>query len=260
MDERLQKVLAEAGVASRRAAERLIAEGRVAVNGVVVRTLGARVDPGRDVVTVDGRRVTVPSQKVYYVVHKPAGVVSTARDERGRPTVLDLVPADRRLFPVGRLDADSEGLLLLTDDGALAYRLTHPRYGVEKEYHVLVRGRPTPAALERLRTGIELEEGRTAPAQVGVLRRAGGHTWLRIVLRQGWKRQIRRMLAAVGYPVERLVRVRIGGLELDDLPPGAARRLTAAEAARALEGVDGPEAVEQDGSQGHRHRRPSGRR
>jgi 23S rRNA pseudouridine2605 synthase len=235
MKQRLQKVLAQAGVASRRAADQLVQAGRVTVNGAVVSEPGSQVDPERDVLAVDGRQVAVAPERAYYLVYKPIGYVSTAHDERGRPAVVDLVARDRRVYPVGRLDADSEGLVLLTDDGALAHRVTHPRYGVEKEYHVMVRGEPTRTALERLRAGVRLEEGRTAPAEVRVLRREPGWTWLSVVLRQGWKRQVRRMLAAVGHPVERLIRVRIGGLEVGGLRPGEARPLTAAEAGRALE-------------------------
>jgi 23S rRNA pseudouridine2605 synthase len=232
MEERLQKVLAHAGVASRRAAERLVQEGRVAVNGHVVRTLGTRVDPGRDAVVVDGQPLRLALGHTYLALHKPRGYMSTVRDERGRPTVLQLVQSDRRLYPVGRLDADSEGLLLLTDDGDLALHLTHPRYGVPKEYHALVRGVPDADALARLRRGVELEEGRTAPARVDLLATEGDRTWVRLVLKQGWKRQVRRMLAAVGYPVERLVRTRVGSLELGALPVGVVRALTDAEVAR----------------------------
>lgn len=251
-EERLQKALAHAGVASRRAAEALILQGRVAVNGEVVRALGTRVDLDRDTVTVDGRPIARRAARHYVLLHKPRGYVSTARDERGRPTVLDLVPTPTRLYPVGRLDADSEGLLLLTDDGDLALRLTHPRYKVPKEYHVLVPAPVPEEVLARLRSGVDLAEGRTAPAEVAVLRREPAGTWLRIVLRQGWKRQIRRMLAALGLPVERLVRVRIGGLTLGDLPAGTWRVLSPGEARRALE----EEYVARD----HRHRRPGGRR
>ena len=251
--ERLQKALARAGVASRRAAEQLIREGRVAVNGQVVRELGTRVDPARDRVTVDGQPLAPPAARHYVLLNKPRGYVSTARDEWGRPTVLDLVPREGRLYPVGRLDADSEGLLLLTDDGDFALRLTHPRYKVPKEYHVLVPA-PVPAeALVRLRAGVELAEGRTAPAEVAVLRHEPPGTWLRVVLRQGWKRQVRRMLAAVGLPVARLVRVRVGGLTLGDLPPGAWRALSPAEARRAL-------GSEEHAPRDHRHRRARGGR
>ncbi|HLH20997.1 MAG TPA: pseudouridine synthase [Chloroflexota bacterium] len=232
MEERLQKVLAHAGVASRRAAERLVQEGRVAVNGQVVRVLGARVDPAHDTVSVDGQPVRAVPDHVYLAVHKPRGYVSTARDERGRRTVLDLVSGSRRVYPVGRLDADSEGLLLLTDDGELALHLTHPRYGVPKEYHALVGGVPDDAVLAHLRGGIDLEEGRTAPAVVERLSDDGQRAWLRLVLKQGWKRQVRRMLAAVGCSVERLVRVRVGSLALGEWPAGAVRELTPAEVQR----------------------------
>jgi 23S rRNA pseudouridine2605 synthase len=248
MEQRLQKVLARAGVASRRAAERLVVEGRVAVNGAVVRTLGTRVDPERDVLTVDGRPVRVDVHPVYVLLHKPRGVVSTARDERGRPTVLDLVRVEQRVYPVGRLDADSEGLLLLTNDGELAYRLTHPRHAVPKEYHVLVRGQVSERALARLRAGVRLPEGCARADAVAALGREGTGTWLCLVLHQGWKRQVRRMLAAVGYRVERLIRVRIGGLTLGDLPAGQWRVLSPAEVARALE--------QGDAAADHRYRRP----
>jgi pseudouridine synthase len=233
--ERLHKALARAGVASRRAAERLVQAGRVAVNGQVVSTPGVVVDPDNDVITVDGQLVAAAVPPRYLLLNKPMGYVSTARDERGRPTVLDLVPAGGRVYPVGRLDADSEGLLLLTNDGEYALRVTHPRYGVEREYRVLVRGSLEPAALDRLREGVDLAEGRARPVRAEVLRVDRQQTWLMVVLRQGWKRQIRRMLAAVGYPVDRLVRVRMGGLTLGNLASGHWRELSAAEAGRVLE-------------------------
>ena len=246
MGERLQKVMARAGVASRRKSEELIRQGRVAVNGRVVRELGVRVDPTEDVITVDGKPLRLRAQHTYVVLHKPPGVITTVHDPWGRPTVLDLVQTEARVFPVGRLDANSEGLVLLTDDGELAYRLTHPRFQHEKEYHVLVTGRPTRRTLERLRRGVPLEDGVTAPAQVEVLRRAGRHTWLRIVLREGRKRQIRRMAEAVGHPVRRLIRVRIGPLRLGNLGPGEWRHLTRreVEALRQTAGLTGeaPEA------------------
>jgi 23S rRNA pseudouridine2605 synthase len=173
-------------------------------------------------------------------VNKPVGTVTTTSDPWGRPTVLDLAPRIGRLYPVGRLDADSEGLVLLTDDGELANRVMHPRYGCQKEYRALVRGEPTAEALERLRSGIELDDGRTAPAEVELAQPApGGRRWLRVTLREGRNRQVRRMLAAVGLPVERLRRVRIGPLELGGLPPGASRPLSKSEVAalRASTGV-----------------------
>ena len=228
-EERLQKVLAHAGIASRRRAEELITAGRVTVNGEVVKELGVKVNPRRDVVHVDGRQVGKPEQHVYFLLHKPRGVLSAAGDARGRRTVVDLVPSGARLYPVGRLDLESEGLILLTNDGELAYRLAHPRYEHEKEYRVLVEGRPAPEALDRLRKGVGMEGGWTLPAQVQVEREADSNTWLRIVLKEGRKRQIRRMVEAVGYRVLRLIRVRIGPLHLSDLKPGASRPLTAGE-------------------------------
>jgi pseudouridine synthase len=231
-------------VASRRHAEELILAGRVQVNGQPVTQLGAKVQPEGDEVQVDGRPVQAPAARVYLLLHKPAGVVTTASDPQGRQTVLDLLPSSlqaQRLFPVGRLDLDSEGLLVLTNDGALALRLTHPRFEQEKEYHALVRGRPAPAALEPLRRGLQLpgEARPTAPAQVRFLRAAHGRqdadapapgtSWLSVTLHEGRKRQVRRMLAAVGHPVLRLVRVRVGSLHLGDLPAGQWRALSAAE-------------------------------
>jgi 23S rRNA pseudouridine2605 synthase len=232
MAERLQKVLAHAGVASRRAAEQLVLDGRVAVNGEVVRILGTRVDLTHDAVTLDGQPLADRNARSYFALHKPRGYVSTARDERGRPTVLDLVPSPRRLYPVGRLDVDSEGLVLLTDDGDLALHLTHPRYGVPKEYRALVDGVPSAGALAQLRLGVALTEGRTAPAEVEALHSGPEGAWLRIVLRQGWNRQVRRMLDAVGHPARRLVRTRIGSLELGHLRVGQARTLRNQEIAR----------------------------
>jgi 23S rRNA pseudouridine2605 synthase len=222
--ERLQRFLARAGVASRRRAEDLIRGGRVAVNGRTVTDPAARVAAG-DEVRVDGRPV-VPEAPVVLALHKPAGYVSTARDPQGRPTVLDLVPAaGRRLYPVGRLDATSEGLLLLTNDGDLTQLLTHPRHGLPKTYRVRVDRTPGADALERLRRGVRLADGPTRPADVEL----EGDRWLRITIREGRHRQVRRMCAAVGLDVERLIRVAVDGLELGGLPPGACRALTAEE-------------------------------
>ncbi len=219
--ERLQKVLARAGYASRRRVEELIAEGRVTVDGEVAR-LGRRVDPDREVIEVDGALVPVRVGLVHYLLNKPPGVVSTAADTHGRPTVVDLVPAEPRVFPVGRLDLDSEGLMVLTNDGELANRLTHPRHGVAKEYLVEVRGEPSPGALRALREGIHLDDGPTAPAEVGRL----GPGLLRITIHEGRNRQVRRMCQAVGHPVARLVRTRIGPLVDRSLAPGEWRSLT----------------------------------
>jgi 23S rRNA pseudouridine2605 synthase len=221
---RLQKVLAQAGLGSRRACEELIADGRVTVDGEEA-LLGDRVDPETAVVEVDGVRIGVRPGLVHYLLNKPAGVVTTAADPQGRPIVLDLVPAEPRVFPVGRLDMDTEGLLLLTNDGDLAHHLTHPSHGVEKEYLAEVEGRPGRGALRRLREGVDLEDGRTAPATVGVV----APSLLRIVIHEGRNRQVRRMCEAVGHPVVRLVRTRIGPLTDPHLAPATWRSLTTAE-------------------------------
>jgi 23S rRNA pseudouridine2605 synthase len=223
---RLVKHLAHAGVASRRAAESLIAEGRVRVDGETVR------DPARDVgednrILVDGRAVSGLEPRVTYAVHKPVGVVSTAQDTHGRPTVVGLLPEEGlRLYPVGRLDADSSGLILLTNDGELANRLTHPRFEVPKSYRARLAGKPIDeAALRRLREGIELEDGRTAPAEA---RRLGEHE-LELTIHEGRNRQVRRMCSAVGREVLELRRVRFGPLRLDRLAAGEYRRLEQSE-------------------------------
>ncbi|HOG47163.1 MAG TPA: pseudouridine synthase [Anaerolineae bacterium] len=229
VEERLQKVLAQAGVASRRRAEEMIVAGHVKVNGEVVTQLGTKVNPHRDVIQVDGQTLGKPERPVYILLNKPRGVLSAARDTRGRKTVVDLVRTRSRLYPVGRLDLDSEGLLLLTNDGALALRLAHPRYEHEKEYRVLVAGVPGEEALARLRGGVGLEGGWTRPAQVEIEREVDGKAWLRLVLREGRKRQIRRMVEVVGHQVLRLIRVRMGPLRLGSLAPGAYRPLTKGE-------------------------------
>ncbi|HEX4868319.1 MAG TPA: pseudouridine synthase [Acidimicrobiales bacterium] len=226
---RLQKVLAQAGLGSRRVCEDLIDRRRVKVNGEVA-VLGRRVDPEVDVIEVDGAQIGVRPGLVHYLLNKPAGTITTASDTHGRPTVLGLVPAAPRVFPVGRLDADTEGLLLITNDGDLAHRLTHPSYGVDKEYLVEVEGEPHRGAIRRLREGVELDDGITAPAKVALL---GDHL-LRITIHEGRNRQVRRMCEAVGTPVVRLVRTRIGPLVDRSLAPGAWRPLTQDEV-RALE-------------------------
>ncbi|HET9077502.1 MAG TPA: pseudouridine synthase [Acidimicrobiales bacterium] len=227
--DRLQKVLAGAGIGSRRHCEELIAAGRVAVNGETA-VLGRRVDPATDRVTVDGVAVATAPGLVYYLLNKPAGVVSTASDPQGRPTVVQMVPADPRVFPVGRLDAATEGLLLLTNDGDLAFRLTHPSFGVEKEYLAVVEGAPRPGTVRRLREGVDLDDGRTAPARVSTVE----PDVLRITIHEGRNRQVRRMADAVGHPVRRLVRTRLGPLRTGNLKPGEWRLLTQDEV-RALE-------------------------
>jgi 23S rRNA pseudouridine2605 synthase len=223
--ERLQKVLAAAGWGSRRSCEELIAAGRVTVNGEVA-ILGRRVDVDHDLVEIDGAPIGILPGLVYYLLNKPAGVVSTSSDTHGRPTVVELVPSEPRVFSVGRLDADTEGLLLLTNDGVLANRVAHPSNGVEKEYLAEVTGGRVPAgALRRLREGVDLDDGPTAPARVsqpepGVLR---------LTIHEGRNRQVRRMCAAVGHPVRRLVRTRIGPISDRSLSPGAWRALTGDE-------------------------------
>jgi 23S rRNA pseudouridine2605 synthase len=226
---RLQKVLAQAGLGSRRVCEDLIDRRRVKVNGEVA-VLGRRVDPEADLIEVDGAQIGTRAGLVHYLLNKPAGVITTASDTHGRPTVVGIVPSEPRVFPVGRLDADSEGLLLLTNDGDLAHRLTHPSYGVEKEYLVEVEGEPQRGAIRRLREGLDLEDGRTAPAKVAVL----GDRLLRITIHEGRNRQVRRMCETVGHPVLRLVRTRIGTLVDRSLGPGEWRALTQDEV-RALE-------------------------
>lgn len=232
--QRLQKVLAAAGLGSRRACEVLIEEERVTVNGEVA-VLGRRVDPETDRIEVDGLRVPVRPGLVTYLLNKPKGVVSTASDPQGRPTVVALVPAEPRVFPVGRLDADTEGLLLLTNDGDLAHRLTHPSFGVDKEYLAQVDGNPSPAVLRRLREGVDLDDGRTAPAKANLV--APGVIGL--VIHEGRNRQVRRMCEAVGHPVRRLVRTRIGPLAERRLKPGEWRVLELEEV-RALEAAATP--------------------
>lgn len=232
--ERLQKVLAERGWGSRRVCEDLISSGRVTVNGETA-VLGRRVDTSNDMVEVDGVPIGVRPGLVYYLLNKPEGVITTAHDPQGRPTVVGLVPPEPRVYPVGRLDLDTSGLLLLTNDGDLANRLAHPSHGVEKEYLAEVRGRPSSGVVRRLREGVELDDGRTAPARVsqpdpGVLR---------ITIHEGRNRQVRRMCEAVGYPVLRLVRVRIGPLRDASLAPGQWRELTTAEVRGLVEAASG---------------------
>jgi pseudouridine synthase len=225
---RLNAFLARAGVASRRRADELIVAGRVRVNGSPGQL--NTVVGSRDVVEVDGRRVE--RQPLSYVLlHKPAGVVTTARDPRGRATVVELVPREPRVVPVGRLDADTTGALLLTNDGPLAHRLAHPRYGVPKVYEAEVEGSPAPAALAALRVGVELDDGPSAPAHVRVLRRTKGSTVLELTLHEGRNRQVRRMCEAVGHPARRLHRSRYAGLDVDGLDPGESRELTRGELA-----------------------------
>ena len=233
---RLQKILSMAGLASRRAAETLIQDGRVTVNGRAVTALGSRADLATDDVRLDGRRVKRPARHRYLAVHKPRGYVTTRRDPQRRKTILDLIPdVEDYVYPVGRLDYESEGLLLLTNDGELAALLMHPRHGVSRVYEATVRGVPSPARLRRLAGGVPLPGRRAAPASVRLLAgRAGmraGEARVRIVLREGRNRQVRRMFDAIGHPVRRLRRTELGPLRLRGLKPGGVRDLAAAEVA-----------------------------
>jgi 23S rRNA pseudouridine2605 synthase len=240
--ERLARFLAHAGVASRRHAEALIAAGRVRVNDEPVTTQGVRIDPEHDRVSVDGKPVQAPQHHVYILLHKPEGYLSTMHDPQGRPTVLDLLPSELRklrIYPVGRLDRDTSGLLLLTNDGDFALRLSHPRYEQEKHYEALVQGHPRSNALEQLRHGVAITEDDghvyvTSPARVRVLRRVGAQSWLSIVIHEGHKRQVRRMFEAVGYPVLCLVRIAVGPLTLEGVPSGLWRHLTRDEVTSLL--------------------------
>jgi len=231
---RLQKVIAQAGVASRRKAEELIVQGRVVVNGKRVKKLGTTVDPATDAVVVDGKPLRTQAPLRYILLHKPRGYVTTCQDEQGRPTVFDLLKRQpARLFPVGRLDTNSEGVLLLTNDGRLTHRLLHPRYEIPRIYLVHVDGLVSEEDLEHLRHGIVLDDGRTLPAEIQVVRRAEKSCWLRMTLHEGRPRQIHRMLQrGGGYGVKRLQRVAMGPLTLAGLPPGAARTLEAFEVVR----------------------------
>lgn len=251
MPERLQKILARAGVASRRAAEALIEQGRVTVNGVTVREMGTRADADRDDVRVDGVRVRRPREQVYILLNKPRGVVTTKRDPEKRPTVMDLVPPVPGLFPVGRLDVNTEGLMLLTTDGAFAERVAHPRFEVPRVYHAKVWRVPGPETLLRLRRGVRVDGERLAVDEARVLR-AGTNAWLELTLHEGKHHEVKRLLEAVGHPVSKLRRVALGPLTARGLEPGAYRHLRPAEVKALLEGSTG--------RQGHRlNARPHGR-
>jgi 23S rRNA pseudouridine2605 synthase len=244
MSERLQKILSQAGVASRRASEQLIADGRVSVNGKTVREMGVKADLGVDDIRVDGRRIKAPQRHRYILLNKPAGYVTTRSDPQRRRTVLDLLGGVREyVYPVGRLDYDTEGLLLLTNDGDLAARLTHPRHGIERTYEARVAGVPDADAIDRLRRGIPLDGRRTQPASVTLVNKAPGtrpaagrepEGVLLITIREGRNRQVRRMCEAVGHPVKKLARKRIGPLTDRQLKPGEWRELRAEEV-RALQ-------------------------
>jgi 23S rRNA pseudouridine2605 synthase len=230
--ERLQKILAHAGLASRREAERWIAEGRVMINGAVVRKLGTQADPAKDSIKVDGKRIKPAAAPLYFAFHKPPGIITTLNDPERRP---DLTPFLRelgekqRVFPVGRLDYNTAGLLLLTNDGELAQRLMHPRFGVKKVYQVKLSACPTEEELARLRKGIHLDDGLTAPARVRVLERLKKNAWVEVELHEGRKREVRRMFEALRYFVEKLIRVRMGTVALGKLRPGEIRPLSQIE-------------------------------
>ena len=235
--ERLQKILSAAGVASRRLSEELIAQGRVSVNGKTVTELGTKADPSVDEIKVDGRRIKTEQKPRYILLNKPRGYITTRSDPQGRPTVMDLMKGVREyVYPVGRLDYDSEGLLILTNDGDLAARLTHPRHEVDKVYEARVKGVPDEHALDRLARGVTIDGRRTAPAKVRAsepfAKGSGEQTIVEMSIHEGRQRQVRQMFDAVGHPVVRLKRVRIGPIEDPDIPPGHWRELTPQEVAK----------------------------
>jgi 23S rRNA pseudouridine2605 synthase len=257
MEERLQKILARAGVASRRSAETAIVEGRVTVNGETIRELGSRADTARDDIRVDGVRVQAPAARVYLLLNKPKGVVTTRQDPQGRPTVMQLVPAVAGLFPVGRLDIGTEGLMLLTNDGAFAERVAHPRYEVPRVYHAKVHRVPDAETLERLRRGVLVEGERLTVDRVRVLE-AENNAWLELTLHEGKHHEVRRLLEAVGHQVSKLRRVAIGPLTARGLKPGQFRSLSPAEV-RSLIDPPGGRVTAAWGPPAERRRIPRGR-
>jgi 23S rRNA pseudouridine2605 synthase len=238
--ERLQKILARAGLASRREAERWIVEGRVSVNGAVVRKLGSRADAARDSIKVDGKRIKPSTELLYYAFHKPPGVITTLNDPEHRPDLtpyLELLGERKRVFPIGRLDYNTTGLLLLTNDGELALRVAHPRFGVRKLYRVKLSACPREEDLARLRKGIRLDDGVTAPARVRVIDRLKKNAWVEIEVQEGRKREVRRMFETLGFFVEKLMRIRIGPILLGALPEGEFRRLSQSEVITLKRGI-----------------------
>lgn len=230
MLERIQKVIARAGIASRREAEKLISEGRVTLNGKVVEELGTKVDTDKDYIKVDGKLITRPEPKAYLILYKPRGYVTTTSDPEGRPTIMELLERVKgRVFPVGRLDYDTEGLILCTNDGDLTHRLQHPSHEVPKTYFAKVEGVPTPEEITKLRKGIKLEDGMTAPAKVKLVRKVEANSWLEITIHEGRNRQVKRMVEAIGHPIIKLKREGLAFLTLGDLKPGEFRHLTAEE-------------------------------
>jgi pseudouridine synthase len=228
--ERLQKFLAHAGIGSRRSCEELILQGKVKINGKVVTKLGTKVDPDVDRIEVNNKPIEKEEQNIYILLNKPDGYVTTVKDPQGRPTVIDLLKdINQRVYPVGRLDYETEGLLILTNDGQLAFRLTHPKYKINKVYEVLVKGHPDNKALEQLRNGIELGDGLTEPARVKILKLMKNSTLLEVTIYEGRNRQVRRMCKAVNHPVLNLKRVQVGPIKLGKLPKGSYRLLTSEE-------------------------------
>jgi 23S rRNA pseudouridine2605 synthase len=243
MEQRLQKIIAEMGIASRRAAEEMIIEGRVTVNGKQAE-IGMKANPMRDHIKVDGRLLVTPERKVYFILNKPRGVLTSLGDPGGRPTVKDFLKGiKQRVFPVGRLDYDSEGMLLLTNDGELAHAVLHPSKKIPKTYLVKIKGVLDKEAMERLRNGIRLDRTMTAPAKVKPLRKTDINSWIEMTIYEGKKRQIRRMLEKVGHPVMRLMRIRINGIEMGKIKPGELRRLSSEELEKIRTEVSGKEAA-----------------
>src|SRR6185369_13206548 len=230
MLERLQKIISAAGITSRRASEALILDGRVAVNGIVVTELGSKADPGKDTITVDGKPLKIGEQRIYILLNKPPGYITALKDSQGRPLGTDLLKdVPERVYPVGRLDYNTEGLLLLTNDGEWANRLMHPRHEIEKEYHVRVRGKVIDQQLKKMAGGVELEDGMTAPAVVNLVKSGEQNDWISVAIHEGRNRQVRRMCEAVSLSVVRLKRIRYGNLALGTLRSGKYRYLTEAE-------------------------------
>ena len=242
MQERLQKLISQAGIASRRAAEELILNGRVTVNDATVTELGSKADPTVDRIAVDGKPLRISAKHLYILLNKPTGYITALKDSQGRPLVTDLLKGvEERVYPVGRLDYNTEGLLLLTNDGEWANRLMHPRHEVEKEYHVRVRGKVLDQQLKRMAGGVELEDGVTAPAEVRLLKGSDQNDWISVTIHEGRNRQVRRMCEAVSLSVVRLRRVRYGSLEIGALKPGQFRYLTEAEVKRLLQPGPAPQ-------------------
>lgn len=238
--ERLQKFMASCGVASRRKCEEIIAKGRVKVNGETIKEAGRKINPDKDRVVVDGKLLRPADRKVYIMLNKPVGYVSTAKDQFGRPTVLDLVKGVRqRIYPVGRLDYDSEGLILLTNDGDFTYGVTHPHHSVDKTYIVSVLGRPTPEELDKLKKGVTIDGYRTSPAKIFIRGTKENKTVFRVVIHEGRNRQVRKMFEAIGYTVVALKRIAIGKLELGDLSPGEWRFLEDEEIEALFKEIEG---------------------